>query len=187
MLGGRFMTAHPCLYKRGEYMARPKSATSVRSVAETLGVGRETVYKKRKSMGITGESTEAEAEMVAEQIGTTERIRRRNKDVVEGLTSKTYRSKVRRIDKKNASVTRELLQDAKERYVANERIIERLQFEVDQQEIYTVDNANGSMSTIPQLQTMQNYIKLNITLRTQILALEQALEISAEEESDPFA
>lgn len=168
-------------------MARPKSATSTREVAETLGISDKTVNKKRKSLGIVGTMSEAEAEMVADKIGTTERIRRRNKDVVDGLASKTYRSKVRRIDKKNASVTRDLLQDAKERYVANEKILERLQFEVDQQEIYTVDNANGSMSTIPQLQTMQNYIKLNITLRTQILALEQALEISAEEEADPFA
>lgn len=168
-------------------MGRPKSINSVREMAKSQNVDTKTVQKKRKSLGITGEITDAEAEQVIEQIGSAERIRRRNKDVVEGLTSSTFKSKVRRIDKKNASVTRELLQDAKERYVANEKIIERLQFEVDQQSVYTVDNANGSMSTIPQLQTMQNYIKLNITLRTQILSFEQALEINAEEEADPFA
>lgn len=157
------------------------------NLAKELGVNKNTITNVKKSLGIVGEMTEEQEKEVAKRAVRSQDIRNRNGEKMNDLTSKSdYKSKVRRIDKKDASAMRDILQDAKERYVRNEKIIERLQHEIDQFEVFTIDNANGSLSSIPQLATMVNYIKLNISLRTQIVQLEQALEITDEETEDPF-
>ena len=165
-----------------------KSKLGTRNVAEVTKVNPTTVTKTKKSLGISGTMDEDEALQVAKKIGTTERIRKRNEKIVEGLQSNTrFESKVRRIDQQDTASTKPMLQDAKDRYVANEQIIERLQHEIEQHEVYAVDNSNGSISVIPQLNTIQSFIKINISLRTQIMQMEQTLEISENEAEDPFA
>lgn len=158
-----------------------------RSLAKELDTNRQTVIATKRALGITGDMTEEDEQRVKDKLDDNVRIKRRNKKLVEDLTNiGSSKSKVRRIDKKDGSTIRDLLQDAKERYVANETIIEKLQREIDSMEVLTLDNANGSMSTVPQLQAIQSFTKINITLRTQIASFEQALELNEEDEADPF-
>lgn len=156
---------------------------SDRSLAKELGVGHEAVGNARKRYGSDND------DIVAAAVLAKQKIQGRNADTAERLANnakKSFMSKVRRIDKSNASSIRDVLQDCKERYVKNEEIIQRLQWEVDQQDAYTIDNGNGSMSTIPALNAVERFIKLNISLRNQIIAIEQTLEISEADEEDPF-
>lgn len=156
---------------------------SDRSLAKELGVGHEAVGNARKRYGSDND------DIVAAAVLAKQKIQGRNADTAERLAKsakKSFMSKVRRIDKSNASSIRDVLQDCKERYVKNEEIIQRLQWEVDQQDAYTIDNGNGSMSTIPALNAVERFIKLNISLRNQIIAIEQTLEISEADEEDPF-
>lgn len=157
---------------------------SDRSLAKELGVGHEAVGNARKRYGSDND------DIVAAAVLAKQKIQGRNADTAERLANsakKSFMRKVRRIDKSNASSIRDVLQDCKERYVKNEEIIQRLQWEVDQQDAYTIDNGNGSMSTIPALNAVERFIKLNISLRNQIIAIEQTLEISEADEEDPFA
>lgn len=156
---------------------------SDRSLAKELGVGHEAVGNARKRYGSDND------DIVAAAVLAKQKIQGRNADTAERLANsakKSFMRKVRRIDKSNASSIRDVLQDCKERYVKNEEIIQRLQWEVDQQDAYTIDNGNGSMSTIPALNAVERFIKLNISLRNQIIAIEQTLEISEADEEDPF-
>lgn len=156
---------------------------SDRSLAKELGVGHEAVGNARKRYGSDND------DIVAAAVLAKQKIQGRNADTAERLANsakKSFMRKVRRIDKSNTSSIRDVLQDCKERYVKNEEIIQRLQWEVDQQDAYTIDNGNGSMSTIPALNAVERFIKLNISLRNQIIAIEQTLEISEADEEDPF-
>lgn len=162
-------------------------AKGTRSIAADLDVNRRSVSSVKKSLGITGDMTDEQEQAVRDKLDDNVRIKKRNKQLVDDLTQKSgFKSKVRRIDKKDGSSIRDMLQDAKERYVANERVIEQLQAEIDAMDVLTLDNANGSMSTVPQLNAIQSFVKINITLRTQIATFEQALEITDEEDEDPF-
>lgn len=162
-------------------------AKGTRTLAAELDTNRQTVIATKRQMGITGEMTEEQEQAVREKLDDNMRIKRRNKQLVDDLTQKGgFKSKVRRIDKKDGSSIRDMLQDAKERYVANEKVIEQLQAEIDAMDVLTLDNANGSMSTVPQLNAIQSFVKINITLRTQIATFEQVLEIGDEDEEDPF-
>lgn len=162
-------------------------AISGRKLADEYNTTRDSIRNAKKALGITGEMTDAEELAVREKLDDNARIKKRNKALVEDLKVKKKRSRVRRIDKIDGSTMREMLKDAKERYVANERVIEQLQSEINANDVLTVDNANGSLSTIPQLQAIQQFTKINITLRTQIAQFEQMLEISEANEQDPFA
>lgn len=153
---------------------------SDRSLAKDLGVDHKTVGKARKRA-----KTDDVGEIM-EAVAVNQRVKVRNADTADMLAKMSFRGSVRRIDKSNTSSLRDVLQDCKERYVKNEEIIQRLQFEVDQQDAYTIDNGNGSMSTIPALNGIERFVKLNISLRNQIIALEQALDVNEADEEDPF-
>ena len=139
-------------------------AKGTRTLAAELDTNRQTVIATKRQMGITGEMTEEQEQAVRDKLDDNMRIKRRNKQLVDDLTQKGgFKSKVRRIDKKDGSSIRDMLQDAKERYVANEKVIEQLQAEIDAMDVLTLDNANGSMSTVPQLNAIQSFVKNNIT------------------------
>lgn len=154
---------------------------SDRSLAKELGVDHKTIGNARKRAKTDDMGT------ILETVAINQRVKARNANTADMLAKSTFKNSVRRIDKSNTSSIRDVLQDCKERYVKNEEIIQRLQFEVDQQDAYTIDNGNGSMSTIPALNGIERFVKLNISLRNQIIALEQALEISEADEEDPFS
>lgn len=153
------------------------------------GVMTRTNLKRR--MGISGqEPTEEQEKEIESAMNRNMRIKTRNAETIKALqgVKAKKKSKVRRIDKKDTSSLLDLLQDAKERYVHNEQIIEELQAEIDAQPAMAVDNANGSMSAIPQLNVMEHYIKLNIQLRSQIISIEDQLDVDKQaEEANPFA
>ena len=156
---------------------------SGRTLAKELGVDNHTVEKARKRTGSD------DVVDIMNSVAINQRVKARNAETADMLASMgktSFKNTVRRIDKSNSSSIRDVLQDTKERYVKNEEIIQRLQWEVDQQDAYTIDNGNGSMSTIPALNAIERFVKLNISLRNQIIALEQTLEISDADEEDPF-
>lgn len=164
-------------------------AKGTRSLAKEIGATRDQVRKTKKELQKDGKPiTEENAEIIKDKIKRNNKIKDKNAKIVSKMSKVTVKSKVRRIDKQDGSSLRALWQDAKERYVANEKIIETLQAEIDCMDSSIVDNATGSIGSIPQLATIEKFIKLNITLRKQIVEIEQAMEITGdEEEADPFA
>lgn len=122
--------------------------------------------------------------------------------LAKAIESKTYRSineylkktdtskinfDVRRIDQKDTSSLIDLLQDCKERYVANEKLIKRLQYELDNTDNFLKGSGNGTLQIVPQLSAMEKYQKLNISLRNQIKHFEDELgRVKYEEEDNPF-
>lgn len=164
-------------------------AKGSRSLAKEIGATRDQVRKTKKELQKDGKPiTDENVEIIKEKIRRNNKIKDQNAALVDKLSKTKKKSKVRRIDKQSGSSLEALLADAKERYVANEKIIENLQLEIDNIDCSIVDNATGSIGAIPQLGTIEKFIKLNITLRKQIAELEQAMEITGNaEEADPFA
>ena len=95
---------------------------------------------------------------------------------------------MRRIDKQDESSVLDMLQDCKEQYVRNQELIQRLSYEIDQQDLLMHGNGNGTLSAVPQLGMMEKFQKINISLRNQIVSLEMELGRVAEpkKDDDPF-
>lgn len=172
-------------------MAKKESTKkSVQKLADELGVSKQTIKNKRKKLGISGKGmSKKETEEVKKAVTQNTKLKAENKKKVAKLkkANKVFKPKLRRIDKSDTSSLLSLLADSKERYVKNEEIIQRLQYEIDQQDTLMNGNINGTVSSAPQLATLEKFIKSNIALRNQILELESMLGRSAEnEESDPF-
>lgn len=163
-------------------------AISQRKLAESVGVNQRSVLRAKQSLGITSETlSDEEAELIREALKDTaelqvEKTRKLSKK------SNTFVPNVRRIDENDGSSALDMLQDCKERYVKNEDLIQRLQYEIDQQDILMHGNGNGTLSAIPQLTVMEKFQKINISLRNQILSLETEVGRIAEprKEDDPF-
>ena len=172
-------------------MTRVEGKKGVKKLAKELEVSRQTIKNTRKKLGKRGEiADEEEIEQIRNAVGMNATIKRRNEENLSNLyeANATFKPNVRRIDERvNSSVT-DMLQDAKERYVKNEELIQRLQFEIDNMDVLMNGNSNGTVSSIPQLATIERFIKSNIALRNQIVEFEKLLgRTSEDEEDDPFA
>lgn len=168
-----------------------KTSKSERELAKELEVSNITVHNVRKSMGLSGDTMTTEQEQeVIENIASNVAIRKRNEETIKTLeeNSGVREIQVRRIDLSNDSSIVDMLQDCKERYVKNEIIIEKLQHEIDQQSVLVLSNANCTLSSFPQLTSIEKFQKLNISLRNQIVQLESELGrlVNVEENNDPF-
>ena len=155
---------------------------SVTEMAKRLGVSKSTASRRRKIASKTGADPEAEIRELKDvntvNVKRLDELRKGNK---------SFKPNVRRIDRSDVSSLHDMLQDAKERYVANEELIQKLQYEIDQVDVLMTANTNGTVSVVPQLASMERFQKLNISLRNQILALETEIgRIAQEKDDDPF-
>lgn len=197
------LSALPNTCERGVNMARAKvkadesekktaksKTKGTRTVAKELGVHRETIKRARKELGIEADELEQNIGEIKDYVSGHLDIRKRNDEIVKTMTDNIGELKidVRRIDKSEGSSLSAMLQDCKERYVANEKIIQRLQFEIDSQTVLTLTNTNSTLSAFPQLNSIERIQKLNISLRNQIVQLEQLLGKTANntEGNNPF-
>lgn len=163
-------------------------AISQEKLAESVGVKRTTVIRAKKSLGIDSRTlSDEEAELVKEKVEDTARLKAETAKKT-SVTSNAFKPNVRRIDENDDSSVLDMLQDCKERYVSNERLIQRLQYEIDNQELLMHGNGNGTLSALPQLGLLEKFQKVNISLRNQILALETEVGRIAEprKEDNPF-
>lgn len=159
-------------------------------VAKELGLSRERVSKLAKSRGMSNkELTDEDVKELKSNAELNQFIKETNENNVKKLheASEKFKPNVRRIDLINYSSIENVLQDAKDRYVKNEEIIQRLQNELDTLEVTMNSNVNGTVSTIPQLPMIEKYVKLNIALRSQILDIEDKLGRHGKaDDNDPF-
>lgn len=91
----------------------------------------------------------------------------------------------------NVGTTRYRLDNAKQEYQFNRKVITDLQEEIHEDQAKQGDlkavNGNGAKSTLPQLATLEKYTKLNISLSKMISELEGDLDLQVDEvEEDPF-
>ena len=153
-------------------------------MAKRLGVAESTISTRKKKAAKRGDSQDVEQQIKELKDVNTVNVKRLN---TLSENSKKFKANVRRIDRMSESSLHDVLQDAKERYVKNEEVIQKLQFEIDQLDVMMAANNNGTVSIVPQLATIEKFIKLNISLRTQILALEVELgRVAQEKDDDPF-
>lgn len=163
-------------------------AQSQRKLAESAGVSKGTIANAKKSLGIETETiSDADAERIMEVVSDTAELQRKTK-LKTDYTSNQFVPNVRRIDQKDDSSVMDMLQDCKEQYVRNESLIQRLSYEIEQQDLLMHGNGNGTLSAVPQLGMMEKFQKINITLRNQIVSLESELGRVAEpkKDDDPF-
>lgn len=162
-------------------------AKSPRKLAESLGVGKDTVYRAKKSLGINHSDVtdEEEASIINKAMETVE-LKAQAKSKM-SKTSKDFVPNVRRIDQDDNSSVKAMLQDCKEHYVNNEGLIQRLEKEISMQDILMHGNTNGTLSPLPQLSMLEKFQKVNIALRNQIVQLEQELgRVAKQEDDNPF-
>ena len=163
-------------------------AQSQRKLAKSIGVGKTTIVKAKKTLGITNATlTDEEEEAVINEAMKTVELKESAKDKMTKI-SKDYVPNVRRIDTQDHSSVMDMLQDCKEQYVHNEGLIQRFQYEISNQDILMHGNANGTLSPLPQLNMLERFQKINIALRNQILQLEQEIGRVAknDEKDNPF-
>ena len=163
-------------------------AESQRKLAKRLGIDAITIRRAKKSLGIDSETLEGDdKQAVIDKVMETVKLKESAKDKMT-KTSKDFVANVRRIDQQDKSSVLEMLQDCKEQYVHNEGLIQRFQFEIQQQDILMHGNGNGTLSPLPQLSMLEKFQKINIALRNQILQLEQEVGRVAKphEEDNPF-
>lgn len=161
---------------------------SQRKLAETMGVDKRTIVRAKESLGIVSKTiSDEDAERIKEAVKDTAELQRKTK-LRTDYTSNEFIPEVRRIDQSEDSSVLDMLQDCKEQYVANEKLIKRLTYEIEQQDLLMHGNGNGTLSAVPQLGMMEKFQKINITLRNQIVSLETVLGRVAEpkEDDDPF-
>lgn len=155
-------------------MARKKSQTEI---AELTGVTQQTVSNLAKKGG----SEEDIIRMAKESAKRT----RESKERFNKKVNSKIKSSVRRIDLKSGSSIEDMLQDCKEQYVQTQSLIERLQYEIDENENLMGGTTSGNFQILPHVNTLERYIKVAIQLRNQIAALEN-LNGTNEAESNPF-
>lgn len=163
-------------------------AQSQRKLAQEMDVSLGTIENAKKSLGIETETiSEQDAERIKQAVSETADLKRQTK-LRTNYTSNEYDPDVRRIDQSDDSSVLDMLQDCKEQYVANEKLIKRLSYEIEQQTLLMHGNGNGTLSAVPQLGMLEKFQKINITLRNQIVSLEQELGRVAEpkKDDDPF-
>lgn len=163
-------------------------AASQRKLAKSVGVAKTTIVNAKKSLGISSKTlSDEEEQAVIEKAMETVQLQQSLKSKMT-KQSKGFVPNVRRIDQRAESSIIDMLQDCKEQYVRNEELIQRLQFEVSQQDILMHGNSNGTLSPLPQLKMIQDYQKINITLRNQIKEFENDIGRVAKphEADDPF-
>ena len=161
---------------------------STRKLAETTGVSIGTIANAKKSLGIETETiSEVDAERIAEYVSKTAKLQTQTKEKTSAV-SNDYDPDVMRIDQSEDSSVLDMLQDCKEQYVSNEKLIKRLMHEIEQQDLLMHGNGNGTLSAVPQLGMLEKFQKINITLRNQIVSLESELGRVAEpkKDDDPF-
>lgn len=180
--------ANPFILVGNNFYKETKMTKSQRKLAEEIGVSQYPIEKAKKSLGIETETiSEADAERIKDVVSETAELQRQTK-LRTDYTSNEYDPDVRRIDQSDDSSVLDMLQDCKEQYVANEKLIKRLTYEIEQQTLLMHGNGNGTLSAVPQLGMMEKFQKINITLRNQIVSLEQELGRVAEpkKDDDPF-
>lgn len=163
-------------------------AQSQRELAKSAGVDAKTIRNAKKRCGITSATpNEEEAKEILEDIKETQELKEKV-DKKMKVKSGDFKPTVRRIDESEESSVLDMLQDCKEQYVRNEGLIQRLQYEIDHQEILMHGNGNGTLSALPQLGLLEKFQKVNISLRNQILSLETEAGRIAEpkQEDNPF-
>ena len=161
---------------------------TVKKLAESLGVTPGTISKAKKKLGIESETlTETQADAVSNFLQGTSLMRANA--IEEMQSSDEFVPVVREIDKKDESSMLDFLQDCKEQYVENQRMIQRLQHELDSQSSFIVMNGNRTVSVSPHFKPIESLQKVNIHLRNQIISIEDALgrDPKADKEDDPFA
>ena len=152
-------------------------ARSQRKLAKTVGVGKTTIAKAKKTLGIkNSKMSKAEEAAVIKEAKKTVDLKKSAKKKL-AKTSADFVSTVRRIDNDDKSSVLALLQDCKERYVHNEELIQRFQYEISQQDSLMHGNGNGTLSCLPQLSALEKFQKINISLRNQIITLETEEEV----------
>ena len=163
-------------------------AKSQRKLADEIGVSQSLIRDAKKKLGITNSTLSKQDENKIKKIVAPSK--KLKDEVQQKMTKKSgkFKPNVRRIDKQDGSSINDMLQDCKEQYVNNEELIQRLQYEISNQDILMNGNGNGTLSPLPQLSTLEKFQKINISLRNQIVQLEEELGRIAEpkKEDDPF-
>lgn len=153
-------------------------AKSQREIAELTGASRRSVRLKQKE-GLTEETVIKKCKEIGDK-------KKAKKLTVESMDEE-YVPDVRKINEQTGSSIESMLLDCKEQYVTNQGVIKRLEHELSFMGTMTSVSHTGSYQVAPQLGMIEKYLKVNISLRNQIMVLEEKLGIEADEKEDnPF-
>lgn len=158
-------------------------AKTIRQIARSARVSIGTVQNIKNELGID-EITDENAELILQKAKQTTAYTDEAKKFVNSKVA--FEPNVRRIDQQDSSSIVDLLQDCKEHYVKNERLIQQMQHEIEEIGVSARANPNGTISLLPQVKSIEAFQKVNVTLRNQILDLEDRLGKTLGNETNPF-
>lgn len=158
-------------------------AKTIRQIARSARVSIGTVQNIKNELGID-EITDENAELILQKAKQTTVYTDEAKKFVNSKAA--FEPNVRRIDQQDSSSIVDLLQDCKEHYVKNERLIQQMQHEIEEIGVSARANPNGTISLLPQVKSIEAFQKVNVTLRNQILDLEDRLGKTLGNETNPF-
>ena len=158
-------------------------AKTIRQIARSARVSIGTVQNIKNELGIE-EITDENAKLIIEKAKQTTVYTDEAKKFVNA--KEEFEPNVRRIDQQDSSSIVDLLQDCKEHYVKNEKLIQQMQHEIETLGVSARANPNGTISLLPQVKSIEAFQKVNITLRNQIIDLEEKLGKTLGNETNPF-
>lgn len=158
-------------------------AKTIRQIARSARVSIGTVQNIKNELGIE-EITDENAKLIIEKAKQTTVYTDEAKKFVNA--KEEFEPNVRRIDMQDSSSIVDLLQDCKEHYVKNEKLIQQMQHEIETLGVSARANPNGTISLLPQVKSIEAFQKVNITLRNQIIDLEEKLGKTLGNETNPF-
>lgn len=158
-------------------------AKTIRQIARSARVSIGTVQNIKNELGIE-EITDENAKLIIEKAKQTTAYTDEAKKFANA--KEEFEPNVRRIDMQDSSSIVDLLQDCKEHYVKNEKLIQQMQHEIETLGVSARANPNGTISLLPQVKSIEAFQKVNITLRNQIIDLEEKLGKTLGNETNPF-
>ncbi len=158
-------------------------AKTIRQIARSARISIGTVQNIKNELGIE-EITDENAKLIIEKAKQTTAYTDEAKKFVNA--KEEFEPNVRRIDMQDSSSIVDLLQDCKEHYVKNEKLIQQMQHEIETLGVSARANPNGTISLLPQVKSIEAFQKVNITLRNQIIDLEEKLGKTLGNETNPF-
>ena len=158
-------------------------AKTIRQIARSARISIGTVQNIKNELGIE-EITDENAQLIIEKAKQTTAYTDEAKKFVNA--KEEFEPNVRRIDMQDSSSIVDLLQDCKEHYVKNEKLIQQMQHEIETLGVSARANPNGTISLLPQVKSIEAFQKVNITLRNQIIDLEEKLGKTLGNETNPF-
>lgn len=165
-------------------------AKLLKELKDFAGVNHNTVYAHCKKLGISvAKPTKKDIKKLKESLSHVKKKKEKIKKDVE-IAHKVPMDDLSVIEKlanSNVATLKQIYSDLKEEYDFNRFMIKLFQKQIEGLNALVKDNGNGTVSIDKCVVQLEKFVKLNFSLRNQIVLLEEKLAIGPEKTDEtPF-